>query len=109
MPKSPDLPTDLFNDEGGAISRLTGGSQRSAREAAPPAQAAPAAPGMHKEKEQQRRYLKQTSFYLSPEQLLKLDSLAHTHYLQTGARINRNDIVRFLVDRCKIGDLADLR
>lgn len=105
MPKrTPDMPSDMFNDESGAISRLTGGPNRPVRKEPEPS-AAQAAP--RKQKEQQR-HLKQTSFYLSPEQLVKLDSLAHTHYLQTGSRINRNDIVRFLVDRCRIGDIADL-
>ncbi|SRR5579884_190426 len=109
--KMPDLPDDMFNDDNSAISRLTGGPPRR-RE---PASAAPAAPAVlpaqreqEKEAQRQRRHLKQTSFYLSPDQLLKLDSLAHTHYVQTGTRINRNDIVRHLVDRCKLGDLADL-
>jgi hypothetical protein len=111
--KTPDLPDDMFNDDTSAISRLTGGSPRR-REPASASPTTPAALPTQKEQEKekeaqrQRRYLKQTSFYLSPDQLLKLDSLAHTHYVQTGARINRNDIVRHLVDRCKLGDLADL-
>jgi hypothetical protein len=101
---TPELPGDMFNDDS-AISRLTGGgtSKTSIAEQKPaPLPVEPA------KKEAQNRSLKQTSFYLSPEQLLKLDDLAHNHYRRTGTRINRNDIVRHLVDRCQLNDIADL-
>ena len=39
------------------------------------------------------------SFYLTPEQERKLDDLAYDFLQRTGKRINRNDIVRFLVDQ----------
>ncbi len=45
------------------------------------------------------------SFYLTHEQASKLDDLAHAYRKQAGKRINRNTIVRHLIDRC---DLADL-
>ena len=48
------------------------------------------------------------SFYLTPEQEQKLDDLAYEHKKRTGKRINRNDIVRHLVDNCSIEDLRNL-
>ena len=48
------------------------------------------------------------SFYLTPEQEQKLDDLAYEHKKQTGKRINRNDIVRHLVDHCSIEDLQNI-
>lgn len=106
---TPQMPEDMFNDQNSAIAKLTGASGRtrtSTQETpvAPP----PDAPAEPAKKEVQSRSLKQTSFYLSPEQLLKLDDLAHNHYRRTGKRINRNDIVRHLVDRCELSDLTDL-
>lgn len=49
------------------------------------------------------------SFYLTIEQAEKLDDLAYEHKKRTGKRINRNDIVRYLIDACSIGDLKDLK
>ena len=104
---TPEMPGDMFNDDS-AISKLTGGSSRSRAPVQElPVQSA-AAPAETAKKEAQNRSLKQTSFYLSPEQLLKLDDLAHNHYRRTGRRINRNDVVRHLVDRCELNDIADL-
>jgi hypothetical protein len=48
------------------------------------------------------------SFYLTTDQADKLDDLAHEHKKGTGKRINRNDIVRHLIDRCSIQDLSDI-
>ena len=104
---TPEMPSDMFNDDS-AISKLTGGAPRGrvpVQESPTPLATASAEIG---KKDAQNRSLKQTSFYLLPEQLLKLDDLAHNHYRRTGRRINRNDIVRHLVDRCELNDLADL-
>src|SRR5947209_8647501 len=43
-----------------------------------------------------------TSFYLTPALLEKLDDLAHDYRKHTGHRVNRNDIVRYLVERCSL-------
>ena len=48
------------------------------------------------------------SFYLTAEQEQKLDDLAYEHKKRTGKRINRNDIVRHLIDHCIIEDLHDI-
>jgi hypothetical protein len=48
------------------------------------------------------------SFYLTAEQEQKLDDLAYEHKKRTGKRINRNDIVRHLIDHCIIEDLYDI-
>ncbi len=49
--------------------------------------------------------LNKTSFYLTQTQLDKLDELAYAYKRQTGKRINRNDIVRFLVDHARLETL----
>lgn len=50
-----------------------------------------------------------TSFYLRPALLEKLDDLAHEYRKRTGHRINRNDIVRHLVEGCSLDSLAGLK
>ncbi len=47
------------------------------------------------------------SFYLTSEQERKLDDLAYDFLQHTGKRINRNDIVRFLVDQANVDLLID--
>jgi hypothetical protein len=54
------------------------------------------------------RNVKPTSFYLTDKQLRKLDDLAYIYNGRTGKRINRNDVIRHLVDTCDIGNLHDL-
>jgi uncharacterized secreted protein with C-terminal beta-propeller domain len=50
---------------------------------------------------------KKTSFYLTPAQLQKLDDLAHDFNKENGGvrRVDRQDIVRFLVERVELADL----
>jgi hypothetical protein len=48
------------------------------------------------------------SFYLAPGQTDKLDDLAYKHKKRTGKRINRNDIVRHLIDQCTLESLDGL-
>ena len=45
------------------------------------------------------------SFYFTAEQEKKLDTLELEYRLRTGRRINRNDIMRYLLDHCNIEDL----
>ena len=107
MPKkAPELPADMFTDDNSAISRLTGGAGRSEAARATPAAPPPTAPTQEPRKEV--RNFKQTSIYLTQEEIVKLDDLAHAHFKRTGNRINRNDIIRLLVDRCQLSDIADL-
>lgn len=54
------------------------------------------------------RHLQKTSFYLSPAHLEKLDDLAHAYKKRTGQRINRNDIIRHLVEQCALEQLHEL-
>ncbi len=49
--------------------------------------------------------LHKTSFYLTQAQLDKLDELAYAYKRHTGKRINRNDIMRFLVDHARLETL----
>jgi hypothetical protein len=50
-----------------------------------------------------------TTFYLTVEQVEKLDDLAHDHKKQTGQRINRNDIVRYLIDQATADSLDGIK
>ncbi|HEY4032445.1 MAG TPA: hypothetical protein VGL94_00595 [Ktedonobacteraceae bacterium] len=49
-----------------------------------------------------------TSIYFTPEEVDKLDDLAYEHKKRTGKRINRNAIVRYLVDHCNVEDLQNI-
>lgn len=63
----------------------------------------------HSEAEEER--VIKTSFYPTQDQLDKLDDLASAYnkrYRRQRPRINRNDIVRYLIDQCEIDNLADL-
>jgi len=53
----------------------------------------------------EEREHKPTSFYLTDDALRKLDRLAYEYNQQTGKRINRNHIVRHLVEDVSLGDL----
>jgi hypothetical protein len=53
-------------------------------------------------------YTEKISFYLTPEQADKLDDLAHAYKKRTHKRINRNHIVRHLIEQCSIESLTDL-
>ena len=53
-----------------------------------------------------------TSFYPRLDQLDKLDDLAAEYnrlYRRKRPRINRNDIIRFLIDLCDLDMLDDLK
>ena len=92
--KKIEMPTDIYSEEpAGAIQKLTGEGQAQAAQSA---------------KAGLIRNVKPTSFYLTPEQLRKLDDLAYTYNGRTGKRINRNDIIRRLVDVADIGSLHGL-
>jgi hypothetical protein len=46
-----------------------------------------------------------TTFYLRPDQVDKLDELALAYKRKTGKRVNRNDLVRQLIDQAELDDL----
>jgi hypothetical protein len=50
-----------------------------------------------------------TTFYLTAERVEKLDDLAHDHKKQTGQRINRNNIVRYLIDQAAFESLVGIK
>lgn len=58
--------------------------------------------------EHSKAALQKTSFYLTAEQSGKLDDLAYSHSKRTGKRINRNDIVRYLIDLADSASLSGL-
>ncbi len=90
------VPDDTFNNRS-AIEKLTG---------VPVGQSA-AQPGAEEQdiKTAEERKQKPTSFYLDDETLRRLDRLAYEYNVQTGKRINRNHIVRFLTAGVELGDL----
>lgn len=53
--------------------------------------------------------LEKTTFYLTLSQAEKLDDLAHDHKKRTGQRINRNDIVRYLIDQATLDSLSGIK
>lgn len=50
--------------------------------------------------------LEKTSFYITEAQIDKLDDLAHAYKKRTGKRINRNDIVRALIDQADLNTIV---
>src|SRR5436189_2363494 len=110
-PKKVQIPENLYDTQPGAIQKLTGApSQRQPQPAA--AEAPTTIPSPAETPQQatkaQARSVKPTSFYLTPAQLRKLDDLAYIYNGRTDKRINRNDIIRHLVDTCDIGNLQGL-
>jgi hypothetical protein len=53
----------------------------------------------------ERGEYQKTTFYLTPGQLDTLDDLAYNYKRRTGKRIDRQDIVRFLVDHAQLETL----
>jgi hypothetical protein len=51
------------------------------------------------------QFTEKITFYLTVEQANKLDDLAHDYKKRRGKRINRNDIVRYLIDHCTLESL----
>lgn len=108
MPKQKiSMPDDIYGGPtGGAIDKLTGGAnQQPQPKAVTPATTEPAAAPPAKGN---TRNLKPTSFYLTPQQIKKLDDLAYVYNGRTGKRINRNDIIRHWIDTQDIGSLQGI-
>ncbi len=53
-------------------------------------------------------FTEKVTFYLTVEQVNKLDDLAHDYKKRKGKRINRNDIVRYLIDQCTLEGLEPM-
>lgn len=113
-PKKVHIPENLYDSQPGAIQKLTGTpSREQLQPRVPPVAETPIPTSNPVETPQQAsksqvRNVKPTSFYLTSTQLRKLDDLAYIYNGRTGKRINRNDIIRHLVDTCDIGNLQDL-
>ena len=107
MVKRVKVTAETFDKKPSALDKLVGGrapqeavevqQQRAGAEAETPTpqETTPARPAI------QRTY-KPTSIYLDDSQLDKLDDLAHEYKKRTGKRINRNDVVRALVDQADL-------
>ncbi len=113
------MPDNIYGEpDGGAIDKLTGGGARRPAPLTTAPVTSAAQPQTMAQVQSQHdsvsvkatvtRNVKPTSIYFTPEQLRKLDDLAYTYNGRTGKRINRNDILRHLVDTCDIGDLQGL-
>jgi len=55
--------------------------------------------------ENKKYHLKQVNMTIGDERELKLDELAFTYTKKKKKRVNRNDIVRYLIDKISIGEL----
>jgi hypothetical protein len=55
-----------------------------------------------------KRGLNKTSFYLRPDQTEKLDDLEHECKKRTGRRIDRQDIIRALIDSANLESVLQL-
>lgn len=55
-----------------------------------------------------KRGLTKTSFYLRPDQTEKLDDLEHGCKKRTGRRIDRQDIIRALIDNADLESVLQL-
>jgi|GEM_PF-1831778 hypothetical protein len=106
---------DIFDEEPGAIAKLTGAVKARSTEqqsSITPDLRPASEPGTPEQEQKivqkQTRNVKPTSIYLTPAQLRKLDQLAYEYNEQTNKRINRNDIIRYLVDRCTLEHLRGL-
>ena len=103
--KKVQISSDLYGKEPGAVEKLAGDTGPGTA----PATANPTSDAVEEVKPQGKtRNVKPTSFYLTDKQLRKLDDLAYLYNGRTGKRINRNDVIRHLVDTCDIGSLHGL-
>ena len=102
MSKRAPVPTDAFSRPASALDKLTGRTpaEPAENQKAPPPPKAAVTPQSDTSAAREK-----VSFYLRPDQLDKLDELALAYRKHTGHRLNRNDIIRQLVDLC---DLAML-
>jgi hypothetical protein len=110
-PKKVQIPENLYDTQPGAIQKLTGAtSPLQTPTVEPKALITTPSPAEAPQEPMKAltRNVKPTSFYLTPAQLRKLDDLAYTYNGRTSKRINRNDIIRHLVDTCDIGNLQGL-
>ncbi len=109
-----NISSDIFDEEpAGAIAKLTGAvrSPQAEQQSTPPSAPIPRPAdelATTEPVQKQTRNVKPTSIYLTPAQLRKLDQLAYEYNEQTEKRINRNDIIRYLVDRCTLEHLHGL-
>lgn len=55
--------------------------------------------------EMEKIQTEKVSFYLRPDQLDKLEDLAREYRKHMGQRLNRNDLVRMMIDRCELEHL----
>jgi hypothetical protein len=68
-------------------------------------------PETYEPEEAEKEYVVKTTFYPTQDQLDKLDDLAaeyNKRYRRKRAKINRNDIVRFLIDECTIDSIDSI-
>jgi len=49
-----------------------------------------------------------TSFYLTAGEIRKLKELEIEYYQRTGQSVNRNDLVRYLIDTCTLDTFSNL-
>jgi len=106
--KRAKVTADTFSKKPTALDKLIGSTPAPAPEPVTQEQPPTAEQSTAPERPATQRTYKPTSFYLDDMQLDKLDDLAHEYKKRTGKRINRNDIIRTLVDQTAIEDVIKL-
>jgi hypothetical protein len=103
-PKRAAIPADTFTKPPSALDKLTGRTRT--EETVEPQYSDTVVPQnsntvkQHIDGEDVAR--EKITFYLRPDQTDKLDDLVRAYKRQTGKRINRNEVVRRLIDFCDL-------
>jgi hypothetical protein len=103
MVKRAKVTADTFEKKPNALDKLVGNTRTE-----PEREESRVETETQPEKAVGQRTYKPTSFYLDDNQLEKLDELALAYKKRTGKRINRNDIVRALVDETGLEEIVRL-
>ncbi len=103
-PKRATIPADTFTKPPSALDKLTGRTRTEG--AVEPQDSDTVTQGNRNTVKQQMDSedvaREKITFYLRPDQTDKLDDLVLAYKRQTGKRINRNEVVRRLIDFCDL-------
>ena len=116
-PKRATVPNNTFGGGPSALDKLTGRAQSDQpsaqdRETVQPQNRTTASPQhgntvITQESADDSSTREKITFYLRPDQIDKLDELTLAYKRRTGQRLNRNELVRRMIDRCDLHLLLD--
>jgi len=118
MPKRASVPQDTFAKPASALDKLTGRARTAPEEEPQPSPAGipssgttvfpqTSSPGIPQHQSAEPEVREKVTFYLRPDQLDKLDELVLAYRRRTGKRINRNALLRQLIDQVDLSLLLD--